>query len=196
MAYQINRLSLLSSNARIQVPWVKVTLKSKKSEYTFGVFTKETKSQYKNETGTYKNVFGVQYPNYVQSLNIVKINGQVNQYTLSILYPITQNDDPNFFEKIFSSVSQTRKIIFSYGDAATPSFTYKEEEAVITGISQGFNLESSSITYTIKAISGAALNTPASLSFPKCKAKPSSKIKEVFKVYGLKNVFTGMSDKN
>ena len=32
---------------------------------------------------------------------------QGNQYTLQIDYPIRPNDDPNFFEKVFSSVSGT-----------------------------------------------------------------------------------------
>ena len=35
-------------------------------------------------------------------MEVVKINGQVNKYTLNIDYPVTQHDDPNFFEKIFS----------------------------------------------------------------------------------------------
>lgn len=196
--YKYNRRSLLSSTARIQVPWVKVTFKgSDASEYTFGVFSSSTKKRYKTSDGFYHmEEFGVKYPNYVQSLQITKINGQVNQYVLSIKYPITQNDDPNFFEKVFSSVSKTRKIVFSYGDAATPSFVYKDEEAVITTISQSFDLSSSAISYTINAVSGAALNTSACISFPAARAKPSSKIKEVFYNYRLNEVFTGMNEKN
>lgn len=198
MAYKYHRLSLTSSEARIQVPWVKVTLKSKTGEYTFGIFTNTSKKGYeKDDKGFWlQQTYGVRYPNYIQSLTVTKINGQVNQYVLNINYPITQNDDPNFFEKIFGSVSQTRKIIFTYGDAATPSFVYKEEEAVITNIQQSFNLEGSSISYTIHAISGAALNTPACLSFPAGYGKPSTKIKEVFYAYNLKSVFTGMNEKN
>lgn len=197
MAYKYNRYSLTSSEARIQVPWVKVTFKSKQSDYTFGIFTSQTKGRYKDADGFwFRETYGVRYPNYIESLSVVKINGQVNQYTLNITYPITQNDDPNFFEKIFSAVSDTRKIIFTYGDAATPSFVYKDEEAIITTITQTFNLESSCIKYTVNAVSGAALNTPACLSFPAAKAKPSTKIKEVFKTYNLGSVFTGMNDKN
>ena len=105
------RASLLSSQARIQVPWVKVTIGS----YTFGVFTKSARQEAKNDQGFYK-AYNVQYPNYVKSLNIVKINGQVNQYALTINYPVRAEDDPNFFEKVFSSVNNTRKIVFTYGD--------------------------------------------------------------------------------
>lgn len=196
--YKYNRLSLLSSEARIQVPWVKVTLKGKDGEYTFGIFTNTSKKGYeKDEQGFWlQKTYGVRYPNYIQSLTVTKINGQVNQYVLNINYPITQNDDPNFFEKIFGSVSHTRKIIFTYGDAAAPSFIYKEEEAVITTIQSSFSLATSSISYTINAISGAALNTPACLSFPATYGKPSTLIKQVFNNYNLKDVFTGMNDQN
>lgn len=196
-----NRLSLLSSDARIQVPWVKVTIGS----YTFGVFS-NTKGKYKT-TGkdnkvkqSYNYANFVQYPNFIQSLNVTKINGQINQYTLTIDYPITQDDDPNFFEKVFSSVSNTRKIIFSYGDAFMPAYIYKDEEAIITKIQQSFNLEVSKITYTVSAVSGAALGTSACSTFPATnkKVKPSDKIKELWRnsETGLKGLFTGMTEDN
>ena len=123
--------NLLSSPARVQVPWIKVTL----GEYTFGVFSKDTLNKKSNEVSSnYKALYSVQYPNYVKSLNITKINGQINQYTLNISYPITANDDPNFFDKVLSSVSKSRKIVFSYGDMSTPSFSFRDEEAIITKV--------------------------------------------------------------
>ena len=122
--------SLLSSQARIQAPWVKVTI----GDYSFGVFEASTKKIQKNHNEFYTN-YNLKYPNYIQSLSIVKINGQVNQYTLSIIYPVKPGDDPNFFEKVFSSASSTRKIVFSYGDSSMPSYVYKDEEAIITKIS-------------------------------------------------------------
>lgn len=204
MAFKINRKSLLSSNARIQVPWVKVTIEGSNGKVTFGVFSKVTRGYIGdrtiiNDTETYlREAYLVDYPNYVQSLNIVKINGQVNQYTLNIIYPITVNSDPNLFEKIFSSASKTRKIIFTYGDAATPAYIYKEESAIITTISENFNLEGSSITYTVKAISGAALNTIYCDNFNARTSKPSDVIKELWKTNrgNIRSVFTGMSKNN
>jgi len=180
---------LLSSQARLQVPWVKVTI----GDYTFGVFSR-TKSKAKNSDDFY-TAYNVQYPNFIQSLEIIKINGQVNQYTLSIIYPVTQFDDPNFFEKVFSSVSNTRKIVFTYGDAAQPTYVYKEEQAIITGVTQSFDLANSKISYTVKAVSSASLCTTGSYSFPHKYGKPSQEIKDIFKnpTYGLKDVFTGMS---
>lgn len=187
------RQSLLSSQARIQVPWVKVTI----GDYTFGVFDKKTGE--KDSSGNYTS-YNVQYPSYIKSLNIVKINGQVNQYTLQLEYPIRFGDDPNKIEKILSSVSNSRKIIFSYGDASVPSYAYKEEVAIITKVNQSFNIEGSTITYTISAVSGAVLAASGAFTFinstPK---KPSDEIKRIFRAnstYGLQSLFTGMSESN
>lgn len=190
-----NTRSLLSSQARIQAPWIKVQL----GNYSFGVFDNKTKMKFDNDTSSFYQSFKLTYPNYVQSLNIVKINGQVNQYTLTIIYPIRVNDDPNFFEKVFSSVSSTRKIIFSYGDSAMPTYVYKDEEAIITGITQQFNLEQSSITYTVKAVSSAIVGKTGAYNFMYSgNYKPSDLIKKIFlnSTYGLQNIFTGMGLSN
>lgn len=186
----IKNKSLLSSQARIQTPWVKVTI----GDYTFGIFDEKTKSWGKNKSGFYKP-FSIQYPEYIQELQVTKINGQVNTYVLNISYPVTQYDDPNFFEKVFSGASQSRKIIFTYGDAETPAYIYKNEEAIITGITQQFNLSGSSISYTIEAVSSAALSVDGSITIPapSKKVKPSDEIKKLFKSNkSLQNTFTGM----
>lgn len=182
--------NLLSSQARVQVPWVKVTI----GEYTFGVFDETTKSWGTNNAGFY-TPFSIQFPQYINALEVIKINGQVNTYTLVIDYPITQHDDPNFFEKVFSSVSRSRKIIFTYGDAETPSYVYKNEEAIITGITQTFNLQGSVITYTVNAVSSSALATDGSITKVSTgqKVKPSDEIKKLFRSNkSLQNTFTGM----
>jgi len=189
----LNR-KLLSSQARIQVPWVKVTI----GDYTFGVFDEETKTWSKDSQDFFQP-FNIQYPQYITDLQVKKVNGQVNTYTLNIEYPVTLYDDPNFFEKVFSSVSSSRKIIFSYGDAEMPAYVYKNEEAIITNISQTFSLVGSTINYTVTAVSSAALSTDGSLTVlgtgDGLKKKPSDEIKSLFKNNkSLRNTFTGMSD--
>lgn len=191
MSEIIKNRSLLSSQARIQVPWVKVTIGS----YTFGVFDEKTKEWGKDQFDFYQP-FSVQYPQYIKTLEVTKINGQVNKYALSIDYPITQHDDPNFFEKVFSSVSRTRKIIFTYGDAETPAYVYKNEEAIITKVTQTFKLQSSAISYRVEAVSSAALQADGSITILSTgkKVKPSDEIKKLFRTNdSLKNTFTGMS---
>ena len=69
MRFSEQRRGLLSSEARIQAPWVKVTIGS----YTFGVYSRQTSNSIKDKYGTYIP-YKVQYPDYVQSLQIVKIN--------------------------------------------------------------------------------------------------------------------------
>ena len=195
------KLNLLSSQARIQIPWVKVTIGS----YTFGVYSKVGMGN--KDTNGFYQAYNVQYPNFIRNLRIVKINGQVNQYTLNIVYPVAMEDDPNFFEKVFSSVSGTRKITFSYGDASMPSYVYKDEEAMITKITQSFNFGqggtiSSVIGYTIEAVSSSALAKSGSYTFtnPKDKlVKPSDEIKRVFideERYGLRSLFYGMQEED
>lgn len=191
LKFSQQRKNLLSSQARVQVPWVKVTL----GTYTFGIFDSKTKAKGEKDQNGFYSTYQVRYPNYIQSLQVTKINGQVNQYVLNIIYPITQFDDPNFFEKVFASVSNTRKIIFSYGDAAVPSYVYKNEEAIITKITQHFNLESSSISYQIEAVSGAALTADGTITELASggAVKPSDKIKSLFKSNkSLQDTFTGM----
>lgn len=195
MSELILNKKLLSSQARIQVPWIKVTI----GDYTFGIFDEQTK-QWGTDQFNFYQPFSVQFPQYINSLEVAKVNGQVNTYTLQINYPITVNDDPNFFEKVFSSVSSTRKIVFTYGDAQNPAYIYKDEEAIITKISQTFNLQSSSIAYTITAVSSAALSTDGSITVMGTGAndpkKPSDEIKKLFENNkSLQDTFTGMTGK-
>ena len=193
MAFKDERRSLLSSGARVQVPWIKVTI----GNYTFGVYSRVGVEK-KNDNDFYQSTYHVQYPNFVQSLDITKINGQVNQYTLALSYPVTQTEDPNFFEKVFSSVSKTRKIVFSYGDMSMPTYIYREEEALITKIQTQFDFRSGVINYTVNAVSSAALNAGSNWTFQGGNFRPSERIKEIFNnsKYGLQKLFTGMNKSN
>ena len=187
-----NNLSLLSTQNRVAVPFIKVTI----GEYVLGVFQRaERRGRVKfNDQGQVYKTVDVKYPNYVQSLEVKKINGQVNQYTLNLTYQITPDDDPNLIEKMLSSVSNTRKITFSYGDLSAPNFIYKNEEAVIVQPSMQFSMESAQIMYTITAVSNGVLATAGAFTFKGRHAKPSDVIKSILysKTYGLTEVFTGM----
>lgn len=189
-------ISLLSSPTRVEVPFIKVQI----GTYVFGVYNKETVNKYDDQN--FYQAQKIVYPNYIKSLQIRKINGQVNQYTLVLDYPITQNDDPNFFEKVFSSVSRSRKIIFSYGDMALPTYIYKNEEAIITKVTTNFNVGNSFnsiIQYTVQAVSSASLGTNASFAFINQGLKqPSEEIWRVLKNpnYGLLDLFTGMRNES
>ena len=182
-------MALMSSTNRIEVPFIKVTI----GNYTFGAYTERGR---KLASGQYDQV-KVDYPKYVKSLRITKINGQVNQYELVISYPIQPGDDPNFFEKVLASVSKTRKIIFTYGDVSAPEYIYKNEQAIITNVATNFSQKSAEIGYTISAVSSGMLGYAGGHYFEKRPhTKPSTVIYELLerKDLGLKDIFYGMQN--
>ena len=186
----MTNLNLLSSTSRVETPFIKVQI----GKYVFGVYDKKLNSQGHDAYGNYK-LNGITYPNYVKSLTIQKINGTVNTYTLEMFYQIGHNDDPNFFEKVFSSVSDTRRIKFSYGDLSMPyDFSYRDEEAIIMDIKTQFNVMSASLTYRITAVSSAKLTSIGNHTFPATYDKPSNVLKKMIRnnTYGITDLFYGM----
>lgn len=189
----MSSLNLLGYTTRVETPFAKITI----GDYTFGIHEKTDLANGVDSMGIYK-LQKIKYPNFIQSLNVTKINGRVNQYTLNITYPITQNDDPNFFEKVFGSVADTRKIIFSYGDMSAPSYIYRDEEALITSITSNFNAMGSTISYVISAVSTSLLAMSGAWTFEAEFAKPSDIIiRTLYDArYGLLEVFPGMNNKD
>lgn len=184
-------LNLLSSSSRVETPFIIATI----AGVTFGAYSKESKNVI-NSSGVYKKVL-TKYPNFMDSLTITKINGALNTYTLTMRYMITENDDPNLLEKVFSKAKDDRTITLSYGDLSIPSYVYKEEQALITDIRSNIDTNSSCITYTISCISKALNMNAGNYNFPKVHAKPSDIIKKYLydARYGLLEIFYGMSDK-
>ena len=87
-----------------------------------------------------------------------------------------------------------RKIIFSYGDASVPSYTYKNEEAILTKVTSNVDFMNSKIEYTLTATSNALSMTSIPHNFSARRAKPSDVIKELLRDtrYDLVNIFYGM----
>ena len=187
----MSALDLLSSSSRVETPFVVATI----AGYTFGSYNKSAKYTV-SESGAYNSVV-TDYPNFMQSLTINKINGTVNTYTLVMKYAVRPGDDPNLLEKVFSKAKNERKITLSYGDYSVPSFIYKEEEALITDVKSNVDFNSSTITYTISCVSQALSLSAGTYNFGKRVAKPSDVIKEILydERYGLLDVFQGMKDK-
>lgn len=170
----------------VESPFIIVTI----GKYTLGSYTG-------NKTTTSLGMLAqVNFPNFVNSLNITKVNGTVNTYTVGIVYQIAPGDDPNLIDKIFSSVSDTRKLSLSYGDWRNPASIYKEETALITNVTSSLDMSASKITYTVQCVSDALSLASAVYDFPAREAKPSDIIKEMLKdvSYGLLSVFKGMVD--
>lgn len=189
---------LLGDEIRVQVPFVKVVIGPEENGNIFGVFL-DSGATKQNTEGVYKSQ-NVTYPNFIQSLRVEKINGQINTYTLNITYPITQFNDPNFFEKVFSSVSKSREITFSYGDLNAPAFLYRNEKALITDVQNQVNLNDACLNYTVTAVSSSQLASVGVFNFPAYNSvKPSDLIKQMLREnskYGLLDIFTGMKNMN
>lgn len=183
--------SLISTTTRVEVPYISVQI----GDYSFGLYNRTKENVLVN--GKYYSAIKVTYPNYLQRLSVQKVNGKLNTYTLSLDYQITERDDPDLINKVLSSVSKSRKIIFTYGDCATPSFMYRCEEALITRVTSALDVASSKITYTITAVSSAMGLQAGVRDFPRyVSKKPSDVIKSLLadKTSGLQEIFYGMHD--
>lgn len=177
--------ALISTQNHVETPFIIVQI----GDYLLGHCAKP--DRFKLSTA-----FNIEYPNYMETLNIVKVNGAINTYVITMVYAITEQDDPNRLEKIFSSVSKSRMIKLSYGDWNAPSFIYKNEEAIITKLTTNVDMKSSSIRYTINCTSNALTLTGSSVPFPRRIDKPSNVIKELLasKEYNLIDIFPGMKN--
>lgn len=177
------RANLLSYPALVESPFIELKI----GDYTFGTYSKDA-IQGKSR---------VQYPNYLTKINIVKVNGAVNTYTINMTYQIEAGSDPNLIDKVLASVGYNT-IKISYGDWSTPKFIFKDEEALITRVLQNIDFAQSKIYYTIYCTSNALLTAATTFDFPKFTGKPSDKIKEILynKQYKLTDIFQGMHDRD
>lgn len=183
-------VDLLSATSRVESPVVYLTV----GDYVFGLYNKSTRTII-DSTGISKKVVTT-YPNFMKSITVDKVNGAVNTYSIVMVYAIRNGDDPNLLDKIFSSISNNRKIKVTYGDATSAAFLYKDEEALITDIRSSFNINNSTITYTLTCVSTATALNAGNQSFGKRHAKPSDIIKEllVSADSNLRDIFYGMRD--
>lgn len=135
---------------------------------------------------------------FVTSLNVKKYgSGAVNTYTLNLKYVISPGSDPNYVDMVISSATD-RKIYFSYGDLSEPSYTYKDEEAIITSIKPKVDYKRNTITYTITATSSSVISYSVKKSFESTRDKPSNVLLTVLydSSNGLLDIFRGMLNRD
>lgn len=178
--------NLLSYTSYVETPFISVEI----GGHTFGAYKKSEKLG---------NVI-VDYPNYMDSISITKINGQLNTYNIRMTYQITPGDDPNFLEAIFSrnkALYGWQKIIINYGDMSSPSDVFRNEEAIITSIKSSVDFSSSKISYNLSCTSTKLPLITNSYNFPPTFAKPSDVLINLIcnKTYGIQDVLTGMNSK-
>lgn len=128
--------------------------------------------------GGYGNT-GDKYPNYIQSLNVEKISGKINKYTIELLYQVRYGEDPNFIDKLLSVSGFTNKINIIYGDSSMPYSIYRDDEAVIIDVIFNENVSSKQIKYNIVAVSSIISSASFLSTYPAITDKPSNAIKDL-----------------
>lgn len=184
-------MELLTSGRRLESPFLIVNIDGTK----LGAFTQGQRKLLSTEHGELfdKTVF----PNFIKGATIKKnANGMVNQYTLYLTYQISQYDDPNFIEKLFSRISNGRKIRVSYGDYMNPTHAFREEECIVSDIERQISPKENRIDYVVSAVSATSLKIGKTWNFPARKARPSTVLREIIynKEYGLLDVLPGMRE--
>lgn len=145
--------------------------------------------------GTYKRSKKLNsYPNYIQSLEVTKTNGTINEYKIQLIHQISPGDNPNYISELLSS-NGFEKIKISYGDAASGSY-FKEIEALLINVSTSFDFTSSVIRYTLSATSLSYITANTKMNFPEREDKPSNVIFDLLKNKSniITDYFNGMSN--
>lgn len=134
------------------------------------------------------------YPNYVQSIEINKTNGTVNDYTIRLIHQIAPGDNPNYIAELLSSTGYN-KIKIAYGDANSRKY-FIDIDALLIGVSTSFDFANCNITYTLRATSLSYLMATTRLNFPATTNKPSNVILDLIKNQEqlVTDYFTGMRD--
>ena len=134
------------------------------------------------------------YPNYVQSIQINKTNGTINEYTITLLHQISPGDNPNFIAELLSKQGYN-EIKISYGDANSGKH-FQDIKALVIGVKTSFDFSNMNITYVISATSLSYLTATTKLNFPEVTDKPSNVIFDLLKnqTKMITDYFTGMRD--
>lgn len=143
---------------------------------------------------------GDRFPNYINSLSVSKINGKINKYTIGLTYQIRPGEDPNFIDALISRVGYKNQLKIRYGDMQNPGLIFREENCIITDVKHKESVSSSSISYTISALSSISSADQSYFTFGKVKGKPSTIINRL--LFGnskasnqLREAFPAMSNK-
>lgn len=143
------------------------------------------------EIGTYKNG---NYPNYINSITAKKTNGSMNEYTINLIHQISPGDNPNYIDNLISKNSYD-KIKIEYGDAEA-GISFRNVDALLTGVKNNFDFFNNCISYTITATSSSIMSIISKKNYPSVTAKPSTIINNMLYESGeLLQYFPGMSNK-
>lgn len=144
-----------------------------------------------NKNNTYDN-----FPNYIQGCKIIKTNGSINQYTISLIHQIRPGDNPNYIDELLSTVGYD-VITIMYGDGNNNEI-FRQDRILITDVQESFNFTSCNISYTISATSLSGLSITDKRNFSEVEDKPSNIIRQLLysEKSNLLEYFEGMRNKS
>ena len=163
----------------VEAPFIELTI----GEYTFGAYDKSKKFD--------------RYPNYIDSMSIVKTNGSMNEYTINLVHQVAPGSNPNFIDELLSKNGYD-KISIRYGDANS-NIIFNDNNALLIGVNVGFDFVNCKINYVIRATSSAIAIASHKRTFSSVEDKPSNIIRDL--LYNdanedLLNAFPAMRDRN
>lgn len=134
-------------------------------------------------------------PNYVKSMTIKKVNGSINEYSISLIHQVRPGDNPNYIDNILSATGYNY-ITVKYGDASTGQI-FNDYKALITNVAQTFDFTNCNIIYNISATSIAAESAATRYNFSEFTGKVSDRIRWLLyeSATNLLDVFPGMSNR-
>ena len=134
-------------------------------------------------------------PNYVRSMTIKKVNGSINEYSISLIHQVRPGDNPNYIDNILSATGYNY-ITVKYGDASTGQI-FNDYKALITNVAQTFDFTNCNIIYNISATSIAAESAATRYNFSEFTGKVSDRIRWLLyeSATNLIDVFPGMSNR-
>lgn len=134
--------------------------------------------------GGYGNIGDV-YPNYITSMTVSKISGQINRYTINLRYTVRYGEDPNFIDKLLSRTGFRNKIQILYGDSNGTKL-FRDDEAIITDVTFNESVSNKTIDYTITALSSIISAVSMTSNYASKTDKPSNLIKDL--IYNVTDI--------
>lgn len=148
--------------------------------------------------GTYSTLnYYDRYPNYIDSMSVVKTNGSMNEYTINLVHQIRPGSNPNYIDELISK-NGYEKISIKYGDANS-QVIFQDANALLIGVDVNFDFVNCNIRYTLKATSSAIAIASHKRTFAGVTDKPSNIIRDLLyndSSQDLLSAFPKMRDKN
>ena len=117
------------------------------------------------------------FPNYLNSINIKKTNGSLNEYIINLRHQIAPGDNPNYIDNLISA-NGYNKIKITYGDA-NAGIEYNDVNALLVNAKSNFDFFNNAINYTLSATSSSVMSSVHRRNYPEVTARPSEIINKM-----------------